>query len=255
MNMTLSDVEFETRTIGPLVLTTPCLHRLGLREIINRLCPVAEQADFDHGLVAELVVQCRLTAPRALYDMPGWAAMYDIATLYSDVDDAKQLNDDRVGRLLDAVDVIAIDAPIVPAGTPEHLSRKCEHIFSRGKFQRRCKPGMSHVRGTGRQLRTEGRRAADQITGSATRIVEAFPNTFLGVILPEEAFPSPPGRFRKFNWLYEQWMERGLFRQIVAAAHLPPEVTVRCEREPNRDVRAALICLITAAFVAADIAS
>ncbi len=33
MNMTLSDVEFETRTIGPLVLTTPCLRRLGLREI------------------------------------------------------------------------------------------------------------------------------------------------------------------------------------------------------------------------------
>ncbi len=159
---------------------------------------------------------------------------------------------DAALRLLDAVDVIAIDAPIVPAGTPEHLSRKCEHIFSCGDFQRRCKPGMSHVRGTGRQLRAEGRRAADQITGSATRIVEAFPNTFLGVILPEEAFPSPPGRSRKFNWLYEQWIERELFRQIVAAAQLPPEVTVRCEREPNRDVRAALICLITAAFVADD---
>jgi Domain of unknown function (DUF4277) len=76
---------------------------LGLREIINRLCPVAEQADFDHGLVAEWVVQGRLTAPRALYDMPGWAAMDEMATLYSDVDDAKQLKDDRVGRLLDAM--------------------------------------------------------------------------------------------------------------------------------------------------------
>lgn len=103
MNTTLSDVEFETRTIGPLVLTTPFLRRLGLREIINRLCPVAEHADFDHGVVAELVVQCRLTAPRALYDMPGWAATYDIATLYGDVDDPKQLNDDRIGRLLDAI--------------------------------------------------------------------------------------------------------------------------------------------------------
>jgi hypothetical protein len=103
MNMTLSDGEFETRTIGPGVLTTPCLRRLRLREIINRLCPVAEPADVDHGLVAELVVQCRLTAPRALYDMPGWAAMYAIATLYSAVDDAKQLNADRVGRLRDAI--------------------------------------------------------------------------------------------------------------------------------------------------------
>ena len=103
MTTTLSDVEFETRTIGPLVLTTPFLRRLGLREIINRLCPVAEQADLDHGLVAELMVQCRLTAPRALYDMPGWAAAYDISTLYGDVNDATQLNDDRVGRLLDAI--------------------------------------------------------------------------------------------------------------------------------------------------------
>jgi hypothetical protein len=64
---------------------------------------VAEQADFDYGLVAELVVQCRLTDPRALYDMPGWAAQYEIAALYPDVDEANQLNDDRVGRLLDAL--------------------------------------------------------------------------------------------------------------------------------------------------------
>jgi len=59
MITTLSEVEFETRTIGPLVLTTPFLRRLGLRETMNRLCPVAEQAELDHGLVAELVVQCR----------------------------------------------------------------------------------------------------------------------------------------------------------------------------------------------------
>ena len=75
MNKTLSEIEFETRTIGPLVLTTPFLRRLGLRETINRLCPVAEQADFDYGLVAELVVQCRLTDPRALYDRPGWGCV------------------------------------------------------------------------------------------------------------------------------------------------------------------------------------
>lgn len=103
MHMTLSDVEFATRTIGPFVLTTPCLRRLRLREIIHRWCPVAEQADCDHGLVAELVVQCRLTAPRVRYAMPGWAAMDDMATLYDDVADAKQLNDDRVGRWLDAM--------------------------------------------------------------------------------------------------------------------------------------------------------
>ncbi len=88
MYTTPSEVEFETHTIGPLVLTTPFLRRLGLRETINRLCPVAQQADFDLGLVAELVVQSRLSDPRALYDMPQWATTYHIAELYDDMEDA-----------------------------------------------------------------------------------------------------------------------------------------------------------------------
>ena len=56
----LHEVEFETRTIGPLVLTTPVFQRLRFRDIVNRYCPIAEQADMDHGLVAELVSQSRL---------------------------------------------------------------------------------------------------------------------------------------------------------------------------------------------------
>lgn len=103
MIATLDDVEFETRTMGPLVLTTPVLRQLGLIEIIDRICPVAEQADMGHGVVAEMVVQCRLTEPLALYDMPDWAERYGIAVLYDDLERAKQLNDDRIGRMLDAI--------------------------------------------------------------------------------------------------------------------------------------------------------
>ena len=99
----IENVEFETRTVGPLVLTTPFLRGLGLAEIVDRLCPVSEQADMGHGVVAELVVQCRLTEPQALYDMPGWAEKYDIAALYHAVESSDQLNDDRVGRMLDAI--------------------------------------------------------------------------------------------------------------------------------------------------------
>ena len=87
-----------------MILTTLFLSRLGLHEVINRLCPLAEQANLDHGVVEELVVQCRLTEMRALYDMLGWATKYDIAALYPEVEDANQPNDDRVGRLLDAID-------------------------------------------------------------------------------------------------------------------------------------------------------
>src|SRR5262249_41601798 len=71
--------------------------------LILLLCHFQNSPLCSNAPVAELVVQCRLTAPRALYDMPGWAATYDIATLYGDVDDPKQLNDDRIGRLLDAI--------------------------------------------------------------------------------------------------------------------------------------------------------
>lgn len=96
-------VEFETRTIGPLVLTTPVFQRLGFRGIVNRHCPIAEQADLDHGLVAELVAQSRLSDPRALYDLIDWAVRYAIPELYPEVERAEQLNDDRAGRMLDAI--------------------------------------------------------------------------------------------------------------------------------------------------------
>ena len=99
----LHEVEFETRTIGPLVLTTPVLRRLGFREMVNRHCPIAEQAELDHGLVAELVTQSRLSDPTALYDLPGWAERFAIATLYPDIERTGQVNDDRAGRMLDAL--------------------------------------------------------------------------------------------------------------------------------------------------------
>ncbi len=103
MTENLGNVEFETRTIGPLVLTTPILRQLGLAEIVDRQCPVAEQADMGHGVVAELVVQCRLMEPRALYDMPDWADRYGLVALYPALEKVEQLNDDRIGRMLDAI--------------------------------------------------------------------------------------------------------------------------------------------------------
>jgi len=103
MTEILDNVEFETRTVGPLVLTTPFLRRLGLAEIVDAQCPVARQAEMGHGTVAELVVQCRLTEPQALYDLPDWAERYGLPALYPELEAAEQLNDDRAGRMLDAI--------------------------------------------------------------------------------------------------------------------------------------------------------
>jgi Domain of unknown function (DUF4277) len=103
MAIQLHEVEFETRTIGPLVLTVPVRRRLGFRESVNRHCPIAEQAELDHGLVAELVTQSRLSAPTALYALPGGAERLAIAALYPEIARTGQRNDDRAGRTLDAL--------------------------------------------------------------------------------------------------------------------------------------------------------
>jgi predicted nuclease with RNAse H fold len=170
-------------------------------------------------------------------------------------------------RSLADVDVVAIDAPLLPPGTAESLPRDCERIFSRGLFQKRCKPGMSHIRGTGQLLREHGRRAAEELLGAGTfrvsehprkriwhgaAVVEAFPNAFLGVLVPDEDY-GRERKFRrggKFDWLYDRWIERGFFSEVVATAGLSDEIASRCKIERDHDVRAALICLLTAAFAA-----
>src|SRR5687767_1840410 len=72
----------------------------------------------------------------------------------------------RLAGLRD-VDVIAIDAPVVPPDCSPETIRNVEQVFCRGLFQKRCKPGMSHVRGTGRTLREHGSDAA-RIVAAAT---------------------------------------------------------------------------------------
>jgi predicted nuclease with RNAse H fold len=170
-------------------------------------------------------------------------------------------------RELREVDVVAIDAPLLPPGTADTLPRYCEHVFSLGLFQKRCKPGMSHVRGTGQHLREHGRQAAEQLFVARSfgrslhpmlrvwpdvPIVEAFPNAFLGVAVPQDDYLATAKikRRGKFDWLYNRWIDRGLFRSVVAAAQLPEEIAIRCEAETDHDLRAALVCLLTAAFAA-----
>jgi predicted nuclease with RNAse H fold len=172
---------------------------------------------------------------------------------------------DAALRELRDVDVVAIDAPLLPPGTNDTLPRYCERVFTLGRFQKRCKPGMSHIRGTGQRLREHGRQAAEQLliarsfrpsTQPMQRvwpdapIVEAFPNAFLGVAVPDDDYITATTikRGGKFDWLYNRWIDRGLFPAAVAAAHLPPTIATRCDVEPDHDVRAALVCLLTAAF-------
>lgn len=166
-----------------------------------------------------------------------------------------------------AATVIAIDAPLMPVVDTQ--IRSCERLFARGQFQRRCKAGFSHVKGTGLGLRNAGFESAaqfDRIASTnpvATRvplvhgprnIVEAFPNAFLGVCVSTERYAEMPKlrRGQKFDWLYAEWCRTGSFRLLVEKLKsvLPEPFASKCERNRDHEERAALVCLATAASVA-----
>lgn len=173
--------------------------------------------------------------------------------------------DAKLARLRD-VDVIAIDAPLVPADCAIDRPRLVEQIFCRGPFQKKCKPGASHVPGTGQLLRKHGALSADAIARAArwstpppfptiidgAGVVEAFPNAFLGVAVPEETYAARPKlpRGGKFDWLYDEWIKAGLFPASVLRSGLPLELVDTLHGERDHEKRAALVCLLTAAFAA-----
>jgi hypothetical protein len=86
----------------------------------------------------------------------------------------------------------AFDGPILSRDTEPPVRRSCEFLFIRAPFNGRCKPGLSHF-GTGLELRKATSNACRDFSESVVLdpIVEAFPNAFLAVLIPESGFPSP----------------------------------------------------------------
>ncbi len=164
-------------------------------------------------------------------------------------------------------DVAALDGPLVP-NSKNGGTRYAERCLARGAFQRRCKPAFSHF-GTGYALRKATRVAASQIRDvvkerslrqtpfsfARRSIVEAFPNAFLGVILDDDVYEKRPHlkRGQKFDWLYERAMEERVIDKLVSHIGFAiPGLLDAVQREEHHEKRAAHICLLTAACVAAN---
>src|ERR1700738_2525426 len=94
---TLTD---ETRLFGPLALIAPLLQQLDIAPIIDRHLPPDPQLAFSHGRILSLLLAARLCQPTALINIPSWAQRTG-ADLLWDIP-AESLNDDRLGRALDA---------------------------------------------------------------------------------------------------------------------------------------------------------
>src|SRR5580693_8393112 len=90
----------DTINFGPLALIAPLLQRLDIAPIIDRHLPPDPQLAFSHGRVLSLLLAARLCQPTALINVPAWAADTG-ADLLWDIP-AASLNDDRLGRALDA---------------------------------------------------------------------------------------------------------------------------------------------------------
>ncbi len=87
--------------VGALPLVAPLIERLGLAGIVDRACPMRGRAQLTHGEVIAALVANRLTAPRPLYDVAGWANAYGTNEWLGTP--GALLNDDRLGRALDAL--------------------------------------------------------------------------------------------------------------------------------------------------------
>lgn len=85
---------------GPLALLQPLLDKLDIEAIIDRHLPPDPQLEYTHGQVLGMLLLARLCQPTALVNVAAWAAKSGADILCNLP--ADKLNDDRLGRALDA---------------------------------------------------------------------------------------------------------------------------------------------------------
>ncbi len=89
------------KLLGSLPVVAGFSSRLRIRDVIDGLCPVDDRSELTHGQVIEALIANRLTSPSPLVHVPLWAAGYAVEEVFGIR--PEQLNDDRVGRALDAI--------------------------------------------------------------------------------------------------------------------------------------------------------
>jgi transposase len=89
------------KRLGALPVVAQFGRRLRIAEVVDELCPVRQVAPISHGEVIEALVANRLTAPAPLVQVKAWAAAMAVDEVYGI--GPHLLNDDRLGRALDAI--------------------------------------------------------------------------------------------------------------------------------------------------------
>ena len=95
------------RHVGPLLIVAHYLRELGVAEVVDHVIPRRGRALAGHGEIAAVLAANRLACPAPLYDIAGWASSAAVAELLGVP--AALLNDDRLGRSLEALAKVAED--------------------------------------------------------------------------------------------------------------------------------------------------
>jgi transposase len=89
------------KRLGSLPVIADFSRRLDIAGIIDRACPMRDIALASHGQVIETLIANRLTKPRAMVAVADWARDWAVEEVYGI--GSEVLNDDRLGRALDAI--------------------------------------------------------------------------------------------------------------------------------------------------------
>jgi Domain of unknown function (DUF4277) len=89
------------KLLGALPLVAGFSSRLRIRDIVDDACPVRDLAELTHGQVIEALVANRLTSSSPLVHVQSWARDWAVGEALGA--EPELLNDDRIGRALDAI--------------------------------------------------------------------------------------------------------------------------------------------------------
>jgi transposase len=89
------------KALGALPVVASFCQCLDLAGIVDRACPIRQVATLTHGQVICALVANRLTSPTPLWRVEDWARTWAVDEVLGIAPEA--LNDDRVGRALDAI--------------------------------------------------------------------------------------------------------------------------------------------------------
>ena len=95
------------RHVGPLLIVAHYLRALDVAGIVDAVIPRRGRALAGHGEITAVLAASRLCSPAPLYDIAGWASSAAVAELLGVP--AALLNDDRLGRSLEALAPAADD--------------------------------------------------------------------------------------------------------------------------------------------------